>query len=261
MHKKTSNKKQGSILVYCVIILAMMLVIASGMSFVTITEKKDATTTEASAQAIQTADSGMELGLKIINNNLTNSLSSAFGSNCSGGTVSGTIGNGSAQSSYQLTFQNSSGTVNNCSELGQNIINIQSIGTYKNTVRSVSTAVSSNNSSVTALQGVNTLLLAYHAAHGSYPVSSGWQGYCSSYGASLGVNWIPELGVALPIDPRDNGSCWDSPGVGQYIYNSNGTDYKLLSHVPQSMNVPANLIDPARPTWAWGWWSSGGAGF
>jgi uncharacterized protein (TIGR02145 family) len=141
-NKKQNNimKKQGSILVYCVIILAMMLVIASGMSFVTINEKKDATTTEASAQAIQTADSGLQLGIKIINNNLTKELSdtNSFGSNCVNGTVTGTIGSGSTASTYNLTFQNSSGSAP-CTEIGENITSIQSVGTYKNTVRSVST--------------------------------------------------------------------------------------------------------------------------
>ncbi|MFA6897134.1 MAG: type II secretion system protein [Patescibacteria group bacterium] len=115
--------------------------------------------------------------------------------------------------------------------------------------------------SMTQLQSVNNAILGYYALYGSYPVSNGWQGYCSAWGAGLGVNWIPELttgGLAngsLPIDPRNNGSCWNDQA--QYIYYSNGTDYKLISHQPESMQVPSSLIDPVRPTWAWGWWSPG----
>lgn len=114
--------------------------------------------------------------------------------------------------------------------------------------------------SMAQLKAVNTAIESYYALNGSYPVSNGWEGYCSAYGASLGMNWIPELTTigfangSLPIDPRNNGSCWNN--TAQYIYWSNGVDYKLISHVPESMQVPNNLIDPLRPTWAWGWWTS-----
>jgi prepilin-type N-terminal cleavage/methylation domain-containing protein len=113
--------------------------------------------------------------------------------------------------------------------------------------------------SMLELQTINTALQAYYANTGSFPVSNGWQGYCSAYGASLGVNWIPQLTTAglvngaLPIDSRNNGSCWNN--TAQYIYLSNGIEYKLLSHSPRSMAVPSNLIDPRRPTWAWGYWT------
>jgi prepilin-type N-terminal cleavage/methylation domain-containing protein len=113
--------------------------------------------------------------------------------------------------------------------------------------------------SLAGLAQVNNSILAYHAFNGAYPVSSGYQGYCSAYGSSLGNNWIPELttqGFAngtLPIDPRNNGSCWDT-GVGQFIYYSNGTDYKLISHSVESMSgVSANLVDPARPSYSFGY--------
>lgn len=121
--------------------------------------------------------------------------------------------------------------------------------------------------SMAQLESVNKMISGYYALYGSYPVShpdSGhWQGYCSAFGSSLGVNWIPELTTAnlangyLPIDPRNNGSCWNN--TAQYIYRSNGTNYKLISHSPESIKVPSNLIDPVRTTWAWGWWSSGAA--
>ncbi len=119
--------------------------------------------------------------------------------------------------------------------------------------------------SLLGLKSVNTALEAYYVSHGSYPVSNGWEGYCSAWGASLGLNWIPELAAdglssgTLPIDPRNNGSCWDN--TSQFIYYSNGVDYKLISHQSESMSIPSNLADPVRPSYAWGWWSSGGASF
>ena len=121
--------------------------------------------------------------------------------------------------------------------------------------------------SMSQLESINNAILAYHAATGSYPVSSSWQGYCSAYGASLGNNWIPELQTqgfsngVLPSDPRNNGSCHDS-GVGQYIYYSGGTEYKLISHSAESLSgVPTTMLDPVRPTYSFGFWSPGGASY
>lgn len=112
------------------------------------------------------------------------------------------------------------------------------------------------------LAQINTALQAYYAFMGSYPVSSGWQGYCSAWGADLGVNWIPALQTqgfssgTLPIDIRNNSSCFDD--TRQYIYYSNGTDYKLISHQAESIQgVPATMLDPLRPTYAFGFWSTG----
>ena len=117
--------------------------------------------------------------------------------------------------------------------------------------------------SVAQLKSVNTALEAYYASEGSYPVTGStggnWQGYCSAWGANLGLNWIPELKEAgltngsLPIDPRNNGSCFNDEK--QYIYASTGEGYKLISINPESMQVPSNLIDPVRPNHAWGWWT------
>ena len=109
-----------------------------------------------------------------------------------------------------------------------------------------------------ALESINTALNSYYTLTGSYPISGGWSGYCGSI--KLGANMIPELTAdgygSLPVDSRHLSDC-----SKQLIYYSNGTDYKLISHNPDSMVVPANLIDPARSTWAWGYWSPGGVNF
>ncbi len=117
--------------------------------------------------------------------------------------------------------------------------------------------------SIAQITAIHKALEAYYVNSGSYPISSGWQGYCSAWGAELGANWIPELTVAgyfngsLPVDPRQ-----PSPGTcvnrqTQYIYTSDGSRYKLISVFPESMEVPTHLIDPARPNNGWGYWSSG----
>ena len=58
--------KKGSILAYSLIILAMMLAIATSISIATINEKKSASGTEFSMQALQTADDGSQIALKKI---------------------------------------------------------------------------------------------------------------------------------------------------------------------------------------------------
>jgi hypothetical protein len=47
----------------------------------------------------------------------------------------------------------------------------------------------------------------------------------------------------------------------QYIYNSNGADYKLISNYPEDCDSvkrmnPA-LIDPTRNCWVYGFWTKG----
>ncbi|MCW1888367.1 MAG: type II secretion system GspH family protein [Candidatus Moranbacteria bacterium] len=116
-----------------------------------------------------------------------------------------------------------------------------------------------------SLRDVHTALESYRAQFNGYPVSSGWQGYCSFWGADLGDNWIPELQssnvISTPVLPTDA----RQPGNGaacandqeQIIYCSNGADYKLISVTNSSMaTVPSNLIDPIRPASAYGFWSS-----
>ena len=117
------------------------------------------------------------------------------------------------------------------------------------------------------LRMIATALEAYHTQFQSYPVSSGWQGFCSAWGASLGANWIPELqtsgitsGTTLPVDARQGSSASCVDNQQQYIYVSDGTNYKLISVSHSSVaNVPAALIDPTRPTTAYGFWSNGAA--
>lgn len=114
------------------------------------------------------------------------------------------------------------------------------------------------------LTAVRSALESYYAKNGKYPVSVGYQGCISDWGADFGYGnpWIPELASyfssGMPIEPRSEmaGDCTD--GRKQYFYYSNGHDYKLLNHQPETMSVPANMIDPARTTWAWGFWTEGG---
>lgn len=94
--------------------------------------------------------------------------------------------------------------------------------------------------------------------NGSYPVSSGWNGYgvgnCGGLAGTLtgASGYIPNLAPAyisvLPVDPS-----FVAQSCAGYIYNSDGTNYKFLDHVlPESYpSVNQTFYDPVRPTWAW----------
>lgn len=136
------------------------------------------------------------------------------------------------------------------------------------------------------LKAINDALEAYRTANGSYPNSTAgngsFDGYCSNWGDDFGVNWIPALAAipyfpgGLPFDPGtpagyvcDGIATSTNPNYPQYLqeskqyyYRSNGTDYKLISHSPEDMvSIDQALIDPSRKTWAFGYWSTGGASF
>lgn len=139
------SPKRGSILAYSLIILAMMLGIATSLSVSTILEKKSASSTEFSVQSLQTADSGMQLALKKINNNLTKPLNhnDIYGGSCVNGTVIGLTNAGNAgEGLYSLYFYSDNGaTLSNCNDLASKVRSIKSVGNYKNTVRAVNVFV------------------------------------------------------------------------------------------------------------------------
>jgi hypothetical protein len=98
----------------------------------------------------------------------------------------------------------------------------------------------------------------YYHDNKSYPKSSGgWDAIISIYGQSKG-DWIPGLAPKyikkLPVDPRKV-----KDPVKQYMYMSDGTNYKLIAHFPVGMNDIINeypqLVDPRRPSWAFGVWT------
>ncbi|MEO8582765.1 MAG: type II secretion system protein GspG [Flavitalea sp.] len=101
-------------------------------------------------------------------------------------------------------------------------------------------------------------LQLYHQDNNSYPKSSGgWDAVNAAFGESKKV-WIPGLVPKyikeLPVDPR-----LSKESIKQYMYKSNGADYKLIAHFPVGIeevikNQPP-LVDPVRPSWAFGIWS------
>ncbi len=108
------------------------------------------------------------------------------------------------------------------------------------------------------LKELQAALELYYNDHNSYPSTNGqWWGNSPNGGNQ--INWIPGLTPTyisvLPQDPVYTPSACGGWG-GAYLYNSNGIDYKLLSHCPQNSSVANTLTtdpfyDLVRPTWAW----------
>ena len=109
------------------------------------------------------------------------------------------------------------------------------------------------------IRQVQTALEFYFDANGSYPVAAAWFGGTGNCWGTVTSNWVPGLVPnymsALPLDPRPV-NC-----SSVYLYASNGTDYKVIAHVPENCLNPAmtGIRDPARPCWAWAIYTQGAA--
>jgi len=111
------------------------------------------------------------------------------------------------------------------------------------------------------LSQISVALEMYRSNNDTYPTTAGaWYGACSTYGShpDTGLTgYIPNLAPTyiqkLPHDPRESQSfspCTNAP-VTCYLYNSNGTDYKLLAHCGMEVAVSSTdqFYDPSRPTY------------
>ena len=108
------------------------------------------------------------------------------------------------------------------------------------------------------LSQIKAALEMYHKDHGSFPLAN----YSSLVSPKLIINedWIPSLAPKyipyLPRDIRKN----NIPGQ-QYLYVSDGRDYKLIAHGVDDAKavekIMPDLIDPRRPDMSYGFWSSG----
>ncbi len=96
------------------------------------------------------------------------------------------------------------------------------------------------------LRQVVVALEMYYNDNNGYPsTSGGWWGNCANYGShgtSGASGWVPNLAPtymsSLPLDPN-------SPNAEAcYLYNSNGTNYKLLAHQTTESVCPVPSSDP-----------------
>lgn len=107
------------------------------------------------------------------------------------------------------------------------------------------------------LQRVGNALAAYKQQHGRYPLQ-GEKNLVIGLdpAASEFSKLVPSLLAQLPRDPR----LLADPNR-QYLYFSNGTDFKFITHGPEDMGFVQKkmptLVDPRRPQHAYGIWTAG----
>jgi hypothetical protein len=141
--------KKASVLAYSLIIIAMMLAIVASLSAATILSKKGSSATDASVQAYQTADSGIQIAIKEINSDLNATILDSF-PDCDSGVIKNQNDAGAGQ--YTLSFYDSSDDqITSCSALVNSISSIKSVGVYKDTVRAVNVAMAAGSSGTTQL--------------------------------------------------------------------------------------------------------------
>jgi hypothetical protein len=113
---------------------------------------------------------------------------------------------------------------------------------------------------ISDLLNLKKALQQYFNDNRSYPnTSATWYGVVCPFGKST-ADWIPGLAPkyikTLPHDPRK----YPKP-VEQYMYQSNGKDFKLIAHyaigIDSASHQHPELVDPRRPSWAIGVWSEG----
>jgi len=124
------EKKSGSVLIFTLVILLMMLSVAIGITTATISERKNASTSDSSVQAFQVADSGAEIILrKIYKDDCTslNRLTHGCDVDCSDGVVTGDIGDGN---NYKIIFKDiDNELITRCND-PETIGYLKSVGTF-----------------------------------------------------------------------------------------------------------------------------------
>jgi hypothetical protein len=129
----------------------------------------------------------------------------------------------------------------------------------KDEVSERSSQDSSFNKRLSDINIVKSALSGFYSTNKRYPVSAGWDGVYSNWGASTPdyiKELVPEFLETLPVDPRKSKN-----GGKNYLYYSDGKDFKFLVHGAPNYDlsrVDKALIDPKRSDRAYGIWSEGG---
>lgn len=136
---KSKLSAKGSVLVFTLIVLFIILAVAIGISSVSVLERKGARSTDVSVQSFQIANSGAEIILKKIDANKSGTFAAIGCTAANGGKISGDISSGK---NYEITFYTSDGLpITNCATVVSDVDKIKSVGSYANTARAIEVAV------------------------------------------------------------------------------------------------------------------------
>ena len=148
---KTFRPKQGSVLVFSLIVLSILLSAAVAVATVSVANRRSTLSTAKSNQSFQVADSGVELVLQQIykpvptHANL-NALATALGggATCSGGSIMKT---GVSGGDIRVSFYDKNDGLVSCTDSSwrSKVVGIKSEGTAGGTTRLVETAVAAGS--------------------------------------------------------------------------------------------------------------------
>lgn len=134
---------KGSVLVFSLLVLALMLTAALSIMSASVLERKASLSTGSSTKSFQVADSGVEEVLYQVyqNSGIVNieDIAAGLGVTCNAGVVTKSLGSGAE---YEITFYDNTGAqISNCAESKDSIDKIKSVGTSSGTSRAVEVAV------------------------------------------------------------------------------------------------------------------------
>lgn len=143
MPENVQPKKNGSVLVFTLLLLSVALVGALAMATAIVMGTKSASNTNRSVQSFQTAEVGIERVLQALKDtgtsNGTKIANLSVGRACDQGTIVNT-GN-SQRGAYELTFYDVDKKPLGCENLLASVHTVKSVGKFGGTVRAVETAV------------------------------------------------------------------------------------------------------------------------
>jgi Tfp pilus assembly protein PilX len=145
--KKRTRNKKGSVLVFAMLVLSMLLSIAVSGMMVVVATKNSSRATERSALAFQVADGAVENVLKRVYKDtdltLTDLESRLHGSStpCAGGAISGSLP--SSDGTYTVKFLDNDNNSIGCNDGGwrAKLVQLEAVGTYAGTTRAVKVGV------------------------------------------------------------------------------------------------------------------------
>jgi len=206
---------RGSILVFTLLVMFILLISALGIASVTVIERKTSGTTGKSTQSFQVADSGAEIVLqKIYKDSALTDIASMGG--CSSGQVSGSI-DVAGEKNYTVTFYDVDDNKLTCTDNVSDVRLIKSVGSYAQTSRAIEVAVAQTAGSwLYLIDSCKSLGCTASVNCGSYGLTVG--GYSGTTASTLGVslgeidNIVVSFGTnCSPSDPigTDSFSCQD----------------------------------------------------
>lgn len=155
----------GSVLIFTLLALLLVLAVAAGIASVSVIERKSSGTTGKSNQAFQVADGGTEIVLKKIHDDPSVTLSSlaqSLGAACVDGKIIDVSVLGTDKL-FSLSFysdEEAVAAISDCGAQASAARKIKSVGSYKDTVRAVEVAVAvemvDNGCSVCDVAGEST---------------------------------------------------------------------------------------------------------